>query len=57
MLELEGIVLGECFDAFQRALAGETPAHVAPMWVTMKQGADLTQVKAKPRVFPPEKSV
>ena len=54
--ELEEIVLGECFDAFRRALTGETPACVAPMRVTLKQGADLSQVKAKPRVYPPEKS-
>ena len=54
--ELEEIVLGECFDAFRRALMGETPARVAPMRVTLKQGADLSQVKAKPRVYPPEKS-
>ena len=54
--ELEDILLGECFDAFRRALTSETPACVAPMQVTVKQGADLTQVKAKPRVYPPEKS-
>ena len=54
--ELEEIVLGECFDAFRRALTGETPAHVAPMRVTLKQGADLSQVKVKPPVYPPEKS-
>ena len=53
--ELEEIMMGECFDAFRRALTGETPARMAPMWVTLKQGADLTQVKAKPRVYPPEK--
>ena len=54
--ELEEIVLGECFDAFRRALTGETPASVAPMRVTLKQGTDLSQVKTKPRVHPPEKS-
>ena len=54
--ELEEIMLGECFDAFWRALTGETPACVAPMRVTRKQGANLTQVKAKPRVYRPEKS-
>ena len=54
--ELEEIVLGECFDAFRRALTGETPARVAPMRVTLKQGEDLSQMKAKPRVYPPEKS-
>ena len=55
--ELEEIVLGECFDAFRRTLTGQTPARVAPMRVTLKQGADLSQVKAKPRVYPPpEKS-
>ena len=51
--ELEEIVLGECFDAFRWALMGETPARVAPMRVTLKQGADLSQVKAKLRVYPP----
>ena len=54
--ELEEIVLGEYFDAFRRALTGETPARVAPMRVTLKQGADLSQVKVKPPVYPPEKS-
>ena len=54
--ELEDIVLGECFGAFRRALTGETPACVAPMRMTLKQGADLSQVKTKPRVYPPEKS-
>ena len=42
MAELEEIVLGECFDAFRRALTEKTPARVAPMRVTLKQGADLT---------------
>ena len=41
--KLEEIVLGEYFDAFRRALTGEPPACVALMWVTLKQGADLTQ--------------
>ena len=50
MAEGEEIVLGECFDAFRRALTSETPACVAPMRVILKQGADLTQVNAKPRV-------
>ena len=54
--ELEEIVLGECFDAFRRTLTGETPARVASMRVTLKQGADLSPMKAKPRVYPPEKS-
>ena len=42
--ELEEIVLGECFGAFRRALTGEPPARVEPMRVTLKQGADLSQV-------------
>ena len=54
--DLEEIVLEECLDAFRRALAGETPARLAPMRVTRKQSADLTQVKAKTRVYPSEKS-
>ena len=49
-------ILLESLDAFWRALTNETPARVAPMRVRLKQGADLTQVKAKPRVYPPEKS-
>ena len=53
--ELKDIVLGECFDAFRNALTGETLARVAPMRVTLKQGVDLSQVKAKPRVYPSEK--
>ena len=56
MAELEEIALGECFAAFRRALTGETPVRVVPMRVTLKQGVDLTQVKTKPRVYPPEKS-
>ena len=54
--ELEEIVLGGCFDAFRRALTGKTSARVAPMRVTLKQGADLTQLKARSRVYPLEKS-
>ena len=54
--ELDEIVLEECFDAFRRALTGETPSRVAPMRVTLQQGVDLTQVKVKSRVYPPEKS-
>ena len=54
--ELEKIVLGECVDTFRRALTDEAPARVAPTRVTLKQGADLTQVKAKLRVYPLEKS-
>ena len=54
--EVEEIVLGECFDAFWRAITGETPARVAPMRVTLNQGTDLSQVKAKPSVYSPEKS-
>ena len=54
--EKKEIVLEECFHAFWKTLAGETPARVALMRVTLKQGADLSQVKAKPRVYPPEKS-
>ena len=42
--ELEEIVLGDCFDAVRSALADETPARVAPMRVTLKKGADLSQV-------------
>ena len=53
--ELEEIVLRECFDAFRRALTGETPARVALMRVKLKQGADLSQVRARPRVSPSEK--
>ena len=56
VVELEETVLGEYFDAFRMALTGETPTSVAPMRVMLKQGADLTQVKAKPRVYSPEKS-
>ena len=56
MAEPEEIVLGDFFDAFRRALTGKTPAYMVPMRVTLKQGTDLTQAKAKPRVYPPEKT-
>ena len=56
-VELEEFVLGEFFDAFRKVLTGEMPACMTPMRVTQKQGVDLTQGKAKPRVYPPEKNV
>ena len=52
--ELEEIVLGECFGAFRRALTGETPARVEPMRVTLKHGADLSQVTARSCVYSPD---
>ena len=56
MHKVKEIVLGQCFDAFRRALTGESPARVEPMRVTLKQGADLSEVKAKPRRYPPDRS-
>ena len=50
--EQEDILLGESLDAIWRALTNETPARVAPMRARLKQSADLTQAKAKPRVYP-----
>lgn len=44
--ELEEIVVGECFDAFRRALTGEPPARMASMRVTLKQGTDLRKLKS-----------
>ena len=52
VLEVEEIVLGQCFRAFLRALTSEPPARVEPMRATLKQGADLSEVKANPRRFP-----
>ena len=48
--------LGQCFGAFRRALTGEPPARVEPMLIMLKQGADLSEVKAKPRRYPPDRS-
>ena len=56
LAELKEIVLGECFEAFRRVHTGETPVRVVPMQVNLKQGADLTHVKAKPRLYSSEKS-
>ena len=56
MADLEEIMTRGCFDAFRRVLTGKTPTRVAPMRVMLKQGADLSQVKAKPRVYRLEKS-
>lgn len=55
-MELEEIQLGEGLGAFRSTHADELPVRVASMRVMPKQGADLTQVKVKPRVSPPEKS-
>ena len=54
--EVKEIVLDQCFGAFRRALTGEPPARVEPMRVTLKQGADLSEVKAKPRRYLPDRS-
>lgn len=52
----ERFLVGDCFHVYWRILTGEQPARVAPMRLTSKQAVDLTQVKAKPRLYPPEKS-
>lgn len=40
----------------RRGLTGGTPVRVAPMRVRLNQDAEPTQVKARPRVYPPEES-
>lgn len=47
--ELDGTILGECFEEFLRTLTGELLARVTPILVVLKQGADLTKTKSRPR--------
>ena len=54
--EVKEIVLGQYFGVFRRALTGEPPARLEPMRVTLKQGAGLSKVKAKPRRYPSDSS-
>ena len=48
-------LLGSCFNGFHRVLTEEPPADAEPMQMTAIPGVDLSQVKAKPRMHPPEK--
>ena len=48
---LEDTMLGVCFYGNWRALTRGSLAGVARMWMSLKKGADLTQVKVKPRVY------
>ena len=50
------MLLDSYFDGFHRALMGEPLADVKPMQVTLKACADLALVKAKPRLYPTNKS-
>ena len=54
-LQYRKTLLGSCFDGFHRMLTEEPPADAEPMQMTARPGTDLSQVKAKPRVHPPEK--
>ena len=42
-------ILSRCFNAFRRALRGDSPGRVGPMRVQVKPGASV--VKAKPRRY------
>ena len=53
---LRDVLLGPLFDGFRRSLSGDPPARVEPFQVMLKVDADLTKVKARPRVYSPAKT-
>ena len=44
-------LLGTLLDGFRRSLSGDPPARVEPFQVKLKVDADLSKVKARPRVY------
>ena len=53
---LRDLLLGPLFDGFRRSLSGDPPARVEPFQVKLKVDADLSKVKARPRVYSPAKT-
>ena len=53
---LRDLLLGPLFDGFRRSLPGDPPARVEPFQVKLKVDADLSKVKARPRVYLPAKT-
>ena len=50
------LLLGPLFDGFRRSLSGDPPTRVEPFQVKLKVDADLSKVKARPRVYSPAKT-
>ena len=50
------LLLGPLFDGFRRSLSGDPPARVEPFQVKLKVDADMSKVKARPRVYSPAKT-
>ena len=53
---LRDLLLGTLFDGFRRSLSGDPPVKVEPFQVKLKVDADLSKVKARPRVYSPAKT-
>ena len=48
---LRDLLLGPLFDGFRRSLSGDPPVRVEPSHVKLKVDADLSKVKARPRIY------
>ena len=53
---LRELLIGPMFDEFRRSSSGYPPARVEPFQVKLKADADLSKVKARPRVYFPGKT-
>ena len=53
---LRDLLLQPCFEGFRRSLSGDPSARLEPFHVKLKVDADLSKVKAKPRVYSPAKT-
>ena len=53
---LRDLLLGPLFDSFRQSLSGDPPARVEHFQVKLKVDADLSKVKARPRVYSPAKT-
>ena len=53
---LRDLLLEPRFDGFPRSLSGDPQARLKPFHVKLKVDADLSKVKAKPRVYLPAKT-
>ena len=50
------LLLEPRFDGFRISLSEDPPTRLEPFHVKLKMDADLSKVKAKPRVYPPAKT-
>ena len=49
-------MLGPLLDYLRRSLSGDPPTRVEPFQVKLKVDADLSKVRARPRIYSPSKT-